>query len=227
MNTFDPTQIAASASNIKMFRAMVGIGVLCALLIVLTYQYTLPVIKQNKSEALEKAVFKVLPGATSRVTFKYTKENGFEPFSGEHQREQLVYAGFDENNNLIGVAIEASGQGFQDVLNVLYGYSPEKQAVIGFYVLESKETPGLGDKVEKDPDFLANFTALDVSLNDDETALKNLVTPVKNGTKVNPWEIDCITGATISSKAISNIIKESTAFWTPIIYAKRDVFKNN
>ncbi|MCP3908909.1 MAG: hypothetical protein GY712_12940, partial [Oceanicoccus sp.] len=124
MNQFDPTQVAKPASDLKMFRAMVGVGVLCALLIVITYEATYSVIKQNKIEALEKAVFKVLPGATKRVTFKLTDSNSFELFSKERQNEQLVYAGFDENNSLVGLAVEASGQGFQDVLRIIYGYSP-------------------------------------------------------------------------------------------------------
>jgi len=211
------------ASNSKMFRAMVSIGSLCALLIVMTFETTLPIIKHNKTEALEKAVFKVLPGATQRVTFKKT-DNGFEPMTGEVTNEQVVYAGFDNDNNLVGLAIEASGQGFQDVLNVLYGYSPEKQVIVGFYVLESRETPGLGDKIDKDPNFLENFAALDVSLDESMQAIKNPVEPVKNGTKTNPWQVDCITGATISSKAVGNIIKQSTQYWCPLIYKNKDSF---
>ena len=223
MNNSDLLQ-QAPPSNIKMFRAMVSIGTLCALLIVITYETTLPIIKQNKTEALEKAVFKVLPGATQRVTYKKT-ENGFEAMTGDITNEQVVYAGFDNQNKLIGLAIEASGQGFQDVLNILYGYSAEKQAVVGFYVLESRETPGLGDKIEKDENFLKNFEALDVSLDERFQAIKNPVEPVKNGTKVNEWQVDCITGATISSKAIANIISVSSQYWCPIIYTNKESFK--
>ena len=214
----------APPSNIKMFRAMVTIGSLCALMIVMTFETTLPIIKKNKTAALEKAVFRVLPGATQRVTFKRT-EDGFEPMVGDVTNEQVIYAGFDDQNNLTGLAIEASGQGFQDVLNILYGYSPEKQAVVGFYVLESRETPGLGDKIEKDENFLQNFVELDVSLDESLTAIKNPVVPVKNGTKENPWQVDCITGATISSKAIGNIISTSSQYWCPIIYTNNETFK--
>jgi len=225
MNQFDPTKVEKPASDLKMFRAMVGVGIMCALLIVMTYEFTLPVIKKNKTEALEKAVFKVLPGATKKTTYKLNDDNSFEAFLQEPQKEQLVYAGFDDNNNLVGLAIEASGQGFQDVLRILYGYSPEKQTVIGYYVLETKETPGLGDKIEKDQTFLDNFSALDVSLNESLKELKNIVVPVKSGTKKNPWEVDCITGATISSKAIGNIINESSQYWVPLIYNDKDSFK--
>ncbi len=123
------------------------------------------------------------------------------------------------------IAIEAAGQGYADIIRILYGYDPNQQAVVGFHVLESKETPGLGDKIEKDPDFLANFKALDGSLNDDQTAVRNRVVPVKKGTKQSPWEVDGITGATISSRAIGDIIGTSTERWIPLIYQNREKFR--
>jgi electron transport complex protein RnfG len=92
-------------------------------------------------------------------------------------------------------------------------------------VLESKETPGLGDKIEKEEDFLANFNALDVQLNADLTQVENKVIPVKQGGKTQPWEVEGITGATISSRTIGNILGESTAIMVPLIYHQRDSFK--
>lgn len=217
-------QNEAPGNSGKMLQAMVGIGILCALMIVLTFQGTLPIIKEKKAEALEKAIFKVLPGITTTQTFQLDESNNFTPVNGEGKEGQVVYAGYDENGGLVGVAIEASGQGYADILRILYGYDPEKQAVVGFYVLESKETPGLGDKIEKDPNFLANFEALDVSLNEDHNGLKNAVVPVKSGAKNNPWEVDCITGATISSRAVGNALGVSTERWGPLIYKNKDAF---
>ena len=65
---------------------------------------------------------------------------------------------------MIGFAIPGSEPGFQDIIGALYGYEANGQTIIGFEVLESKETPGLGDKIFKDPDFQTNFTALKVEL---------------------------------------------------------------
>ncbi len=226
MKEVDATNTIAPASSMKMLQAMVGIGVLCALLIVLTFEGTLPRIEKLKAEALEKAIFKVIPGSVSKKTFKLNGNNSFTETSGEEKEAQLVYAGYDENNKLVGLAVEASGMGFADVLRILYGYDPKKQAVVGFYVLESKETPGLGDKIEKDADFLANFNALDVSLVEDFSAIKNTVIPVKHGAKKNPWEVDGITGATISSRAIGDIFGASTEHWIPLIYKNIDTFTN-
>jgi H+/Na+-translocating ferredoxin:NAD+ oxidoreductase subunit G len=214
----------SSANSIKMLRAMVGIGIVCALLIVLTFEGTLPRIEKLKAEALEKAIFKVLPDAATKVTYKLKQENEFIIATGEDMKAQFVYAGYDDVGALVGIAVEASGIGFADVLRILYGYDPEAQEIVGFYVLESKETPGLGDKIEKDPDFLANFDGLDVSLDSDLSILENTVIPVKHGTKENPWEIDGITGATISSRAIGDIIGSSTKFWVPLLYHNKATF---
>ncbi len=209
-------------NSFPMFRAMVGIGALCGLLIVLTYEGTLPRVLRLKEEALQKAIFRVLPGISQTRAFTF-KNGGFAP--AEEGDADLIYAGYDDQGQFKGVALEASGQGYADVIRILYGYDLEKQAVVGFYVLESKETPGLGDKIEKDPNFLENFKALDVSLSDDLKSVKNIVVPVKSGTKANPWEVDGITGATISSRAIGNIIGKSSAEWVPLIYGQRSDFE--
>ena len=213
-----------NTGSMPMLRAMVGIGVVCALLIVLTFEGTLPRIEKLKAEALEKAIFKVLPETVTTKTYQLDQNNGFTEVSAKDAAEPLVYAGYDQKGQLTGLAVEASGQGYADVLRILYGYHPDKQAIIGFYVLESKETPGLGDKIEKDADFLANFKALDVSLTDDFSELKNAVVPVKQGSKEHPWQVDGITGATISSRAIGNIIGTSTQYWIPLIYDNQQGF---
>jgi electron transport complex protein RnfG len=227
MSETPATYQVQSASNAKMLRALVGLGVLCALLIVLTYEGTSERIAKNRAEALGKAIFQVLPGIGSRQSYTFDSERGFERIDQETGSGTIIYAGYDQEGNFAGVAIEASGQGYADVIRILYGYDPGKEAIVGFYVLESKETPGLGDKIEKDPAFLENFRELDVRLNAEGSALQNEVVPVKSGEKENPWEVDGITGATISSRAIANIIGSSAAQWVPLIYDKRTVFEQN
>lgn len=226
MTTIATTSRPNSNSR-KMLQAMVGIGVFCALLIVLTYEGTLPRIEKNRAEALNKAIYKVLPGTIQTEPFVYDKGAGFAKEGEETVDGEKVYAGYDDQNNLVGIAIQGSGQGYADVIRVLYGYDLEKQKVIGIHVLESKETPGLGDKIEKDKDFLANFIALDATVNEEGNAVKNVIVPVKSGAKKNEWEVEGITGATISSRAIGNILGESTAEWAPQIQKHRDSFITN
>jgi len=213
-----------SAGSLRMVLTMGGIGLLCGVLIVVTFQTTLPRIERNKAEALERAIFEVVPGAKTKVTFEL-KGDHLEPVQGAPGNGQLYYGCYDEAGKLVGVAVEASGQGFQDLLNIIYGYSPERSAIIGMKVLESRETPGLGDKIESDAGFKANFDALDVELGEDGKSIAHPVVLAKHGEKTQPWEIEAITGATISSRAITNIIEKSTAVSVPVIAANLNVLE--
>ncbi len=206
-------------SALAMYRALVGIGVVCGLLIVAVYEGTKPMIDANKAEALERAIFRVLPKAKSSRTF-VPSGDGFESTEGPAQGER-VYAGYDESGALIGLALEAAGMGYADTIHVLYGYDFEAQAIAGLVVLQSKETPGLGDKIEKDPAFLKNFEALDVRLDAQQKGLANEIVAVKSGAKTKDYEVDGITGATISSKAIAALLQVSASRWVPKLRVRR------
>jgi electron transport complex protein RnfG len=196
-----------------MYRAMVGVGLGCALLIVSVYEFTGPAIARNRAEALQAAIFHVLPEARSSRSFRIADGERFEAVEGEAPAgSRLVHAGYDEGGRLVGLAIEAEGMGYQD-------------AIIGIRVLESRETPGLGDRIETDPAFLANFEHLDVSLDGAGAAPLHPVQSVKHGEKQHPWQVDGITGATISSVAIATILRNSTAWWIPRIRRSLDDFR--
>jgi electron transport complex protein RnfG len=207
-----------------MYRALVGIGLLGGLLIVTVFEFTRPVIERNHAEALQQAIFQVLPAARSSTSFRLLEAGGFESANDAASDEPLVYACYDEERQLVGFAVQAQGMGYQDTIRLLYGYSHAEDAITGIQVLESRETPGLGDKIETDGDFLANFERLDVSLLGDLSGLANLIEYVKPGMKQQPWQIDGITGATISSTAIADILRKSSAMWVPRIKQHLDDF---
>jgi electron transport complex protein RnfG len=205
-----------------MYRAMVGVGLLCGLLIVGVFLWTFPVIQRNRAEALERAIFRVLPEARSSRTFRLTDAGRFERATEAAAQGAVVYAGYDEAQRLVGIAVDARGMGYQDVIHVLYGYAFARDAIIGLQVLESRETPGLGDKIETDPAFLANFEQLDVRLVADGFEIAHPIEAVKPGKKEHPWQVDGITGATISSTAIADILRKSTSSWIPTIRRNLD-----
>lgn len=219
--TIEPPRAAGA---FEMYRALVGVGIFCGLLIVTVYQVTKPIIAENRAEALQAAVFTVIPEARSSRTFRLTDAGGFEAVSGDARDGELVYAGYDDEQRLVGVAIRAQGMGYQDVITVLYGYSFEEDAIVGMKVLETKETPGLGDRIETDEDFRRNFEALDVSLAEGGEALANPIEAVPSGEKEHAWQVDAITGATISSVAIADMLRDSAARWVPRLEEHRSAF---
>ena len=178
-------------------------GLLSGVGIIGIYETTLPTITENKARELRAAVFKVLPGVTRMQPLVYREDGLVVDEPGKD--EPVVYGGYDDAGEFVGYAIPGAGPGFQDTIGLLYGYTPERRLVLGMEILESRETPGLGDKIFKDADFVSEFEALSV---DPE------IVAVKKGTSTGANEIDAITGATISSKAVARIINETHTAWS-------------
>lgn len=199
----------------SMYRAIVGIGAFCAILIVTVYQTTAARIQDNQERFLASAIAQVLPGAETTIAVTLNAD-GFLEASGE-TIALPVFLGYREGGVLVGAVITAQGMGYQDNIRLLYAYSFEHSAIVGVKVLDSKETPGLGDKIEKEPHFIANFESLDASLDADGSALDNPIVTVKQGEKTEPWQIDGITGATITAGAIGTILNDSAGRWVPIL----------
>ncbi len=222
-----PTQAqpaeARQPSSTSLIATMGGIAALSGFLVVLIYQVTLPAILENRRLAIERAIFDVLPGAVSRQNF-VAGERGVKLAQPDVDGVR-IYAGYDEKGELVGVAAQAAAQGYQDIIRILYGYSDRCRCITGITILESKETPGLGDKIAKDPEFLRNFDALDGRLNEAGTGLRHAIVTVKHGAKKNPWEIDAISGATVSSKAIGKMLNDSAQRLFPILVANFAAFE--
>lgn len=214
MTTPSPMQ-QQPTSAWSMYRAIVGIGALCALLIVGVYEATFARIRDNQERFLAKAVAEVLPAAKSTIAVVLNDQGRLTTTTDTPELPVLL--GFGEQGNMVGAVIAGEGMGYQDNIRVLYAYSFEQQAIVGFKVLASKETPGLGDKVEIEPHFIANFERLDARLSPDGSSLANAIVTVKQGEKTAPWQLDGITGATITSEAIGNILNDSASQWVPVL----------
>jgi electron transport complex protein RnfG len=185
------------------------VSTLCGILIVTAYEGTLEAVTANKRIALERAVLKVLPGAASMRAYHASATELTAEGSPVPEGAVKFYAAFDAKGKLKGVAAEGAASGYADIVRVLYAWDPEKQAIIGFGVVSHRETPGIGDKIITDPHFLKNFAALDTRLDANGKALAQPIKTVKHGTKVNAWEIDAISGATVTSKAVGRGINNS------------------
>lgn len=216
MNHSNMTQAPVDATPaFNMLRTLGLVATISGLLVVLSYRITFPMIEENKRLAIEQALYKVVPGAVSRQDFIHT-DSGVKPAQPGLEGEKL-YAGYDSDGKLKGIALEAAAAGYQDVIRILYGYDPYCQCIRGIEVLKMAETPGIGDKIIKDEAFQKNFTALQARPNADGSGLEQAIVLVKNNTKTEPWQIDAISGATISSKAVVRMLNDRSQQMSPII----------
>ena len=193
------------------------VAALCGLIIVSAYEGSLPAVQENRRIALERAINKVLPGAAKIVGYHALPSGEVLPAKGTDTPTGAVafHAAHAADGTLIGIAAEGVGKGYADNVRILFGYSANCQCVIGFSVVSMRETPGIGDKILFDPKFLANFKALDARLNKEMTSLANEIKTVKHGTKNQAWQIDAISGATITSRAVGRAINDTAQVLLP------------
>ncbi len=212
-----PAATAAATPTLAMIKTLGLVSAICGLIIVGSYQITLPAVKANKRLALERAVFKVVPAAKSVAEFFALPNGTVEPAKPGDTPPGVVkfYGAYDEAGKLAGIAAEASSKGYADEVRIMFGYQADCQCITGIGVVSMKETPGIGDRILTDKDFLANFKALDVKLAADMKSLANEVKTVKHGTKTNPWQIDAIAGATVTSRAVGRGINEAAQTLLP------------
>lgn len=196
-------------SSAKLIGTLSVGGAIAGLLIVLAFQSTLPRIQANQAAAMQASVTQVLVGAASYQTlFLYDGKLVREvPASVDTIPLEKVYAALDGAGKTLGYAIGAEEVGFADVIKVMFGYNAQRNEVLGMLVVDNKETPGLGDKIVKDQHFVDAFKSRTYP-----------VRGVKQGVGTGkPDEVDMITGATISSKAVIRIINNKLERVKPML----------
>lgn len=118
-----------------------------------------------------------------------------------------VYEARYPDGKLAGWVAKASGQGYSDKIELLVGFDPSVKAITGIFILDQKETPGLGNNIIT-VDWRQQFKGL-------KTSQPIVVTKV--GAKA-PNEINAITGATISSRSVAKLINTTvTDLHQPLI----------
>jgi H+/Na+-translocating ferredoxin:NAD+ oxidoreductase subunit G len=184
-------------------------GVMAGLLIVFVHIWTQPRILEHQAVALRAAVQEVL-GEPETTETLYVIDGAFTldlPVGTDSLAVERVFVGYEESGALVGVAIKGAEPGFQDVINLIFGYDPAERRLLGMKVLDNKETPGLGDKIVKDSVFVGEFVGVTVPM---VGARLGRATGAEN-------EIDMITGATISSRAVIAIINHQLEAMAPML----------
>ena len=94
-----------------------------------------------------------------------------------------------------------SGNGFQGKIKLMIGLTEDLNKTTSIEVLEQSETPGLGTKI-LEPPYKDQYNGLVTT-----PAIKL----VKGVEPSNPYEVQSITGATISSRAVVTIVNGGIA----------------
>ncbi|MBD3379722.1 MAG: FMN-binding protein [Candidatus Omnitrophica bacterium] len=180
------------------FRIIVSLAIVgsaSGMALVFVYNYASPKISINIKHETEKAIRNIFPG-TEKVG--KTSEKG-------------VYKAESGKGELLGYAFVAEGNGYQGIIRLIAGVDPAITEMKGMEVLESSETPGLGAEIANPP-FRNQFSGL---------KLDHAIEYVKNQKPQEDYQIEAITGATISSRAVVNILNKRIDEVRKLIKAKQ------
>jgi len=142
-------------------------------------------IEANKRAETVGQIPRLVPGAVT----------GRKDFVGE----VFVYRALDRAGRQVGWVLPAQGQGFADKIELLIGLDLTAEHITGLYVLEQKETPGLGARIVE-----AGWR--------EQFAGKPATRPLKvSKAATGEEEVQAVTGATISSESVVSIVNEAVA----------------
>lgn len=170
---------------IHMIITLTFIGVIAGGLLSIVNGWADPQIRANQKAETERAIFLVNPDGKSYETL---------------DSPQLeIYKVFDDNKSLLGYSIANEGNGFQGKIRMMIGLSADLSTITSIEILDQVETPGLGTKVTEDP-FRKQFIGLQTT---------PMIIWIKGAEPTQPNQIEAITGATISSKAVVAIMNDA------------------
>ena len=177
------------ASMARLTIVLFVITAVTALLLGLVNYITADKIALINDEKTKSAMNAVVSGAESFPDIGYTGEDAI--VSG-------CYSAVDSTGAVIGYVVQVAPSGFGGAIDMVVGVSPDG-VVTGVSIISMKETSGLGDNA-KNENWRAQFIG-----SSGEVAV------TKDG-----GEIDALTGATITSRAISNGVNSALDAWASI-----------
>ncbi len=162
-----------------------------------------PLIEENKRQETYRQI-PGLVGIPEPVSDEDRKKIDIQERTVEDDdgKRQKVYGAFVEGS-LKGWVLPAGGQGFADRIELLIGLDAELETITGMYVLDQKETPGLGDSIRNKELFRDQFAG--------KSTLEPLLVVKTSPAADN--KILALTGATISSESVATIVNEAIAHW--------------
>lgn len=175
--------------TLRMLVVLTSISVLSGASLAVVDSVTKEKINVNKQYALNKGLKKMMPDADN---FKKEdiKSNG---------KIIAIYRAV-KGDTIIGWGFHLKGPGFSDKIEIIAAANPRITRLLGFEVLEQKETPGLGDNMKKER-FRKQFKGL--SINTKIGFIKNRM-PEKGSNK-----IQALSAATYSTRYLLDIINNN------------------
>lgn len=182
---------------------LAAIAAICTAMVALTWQLTAERIEENRKAWLERSLQPALSGlffdspvTESRITIP-------TPHDLPGNEAAIIYRVYAESEPVAALFVITARDGYAGPILVLLGVTIEG-VVTGVRILEHRETPGLGDRIDATKsDWVLQFDGR--SLQDPEEKMWAI--------KTDGGQFDQLTGASITPRSVVKAIKETLSYF--------------
>lgn len=183
---------------------LAAIAAICTAMVALTYRLTADRIVANEQALLERSLEPVLSGLLFDSGVTESKIIIPPPHALPGSEAAIIYRVFAEGEPVAALFIVSARDGYAGAIKVLVGVDM-RGIVTGVDILEHRETPGLGDRVESSKsDWVRQFAGR--SLSDPEQSAWSI--------KRDGGDFDQLTGASVTPRAIVKAIYETLVYFS-------------
>lgn len=179
------------------------IAALCTALVALTYTATAERIEANEQAWLERSLQPALSGLFFDSGVTESMITIPPPHDLPGSEAAIVYRVYAEDAPVAALFVVSARDGYAGPIRLLVGVDVSG-SVTGVHVLEHRETPGLGDRVESDKsNWVQQFDG------------RSLIDPAANGwaIKRDGGQFDQLTGASVTPRAIIKAIRDTLLYF--------------
>ena len=126
---------------------------------------------------------------------------------GRRENYAVVYLVEDDSGGYEKIILPIRGYGLWGTLYGFIALQSDANTVAGLGFYDHKETPGLGGEVDN-PNWISTWVGKQV-YRDDAVELQLIKGRVDSASKDADWQIDGLSGATLTSRGVSNLVE----FW--------------
>ena len=160
-------------------------------------------LRNSTQERIDNQVLEFVKGPAVRTIFEGAENNPITDrfILKDGDVERTVFVAFYEGEPR-GVAIETFGKGYGGDVGLMVGIDLKENNLMGVGVTTHAETPGMGAKAKSDPKFVEQFKDQPIDQ------------PIK--VTADGGSINAISGATITSRAVSNAATEAGELYSKL-----------
>ena len=182
---------------------LAAIAAICTALVATTYHLTKDRIAANEQAFLEQKLAPVLSGITFEGSISESKRVIEAPHDLPGREDALIYRVYSDGEPVAALFAVTAPDGYSGPIRILLGVDVNG-VVTGLRILEHRETPGLGDKIEESKsDWVYQFNG------------KSLGDP-----NVEEWyirrdggEFDQLSGASVTPRAVIKAVRETLLYF--------------